>query len=26
LYEHLEKLGIDKKRLYRQSTTFSERK
>jgi hypothetical protein len=26
LYEHLEKMGIDKKRLYRQSTTFSERK
>ena len=26
LYDHLEKLGIDKKRLYRQSTTFSERK
>ena len=26
LYEHLEKLGIDKKKLYRQSTTFSERK
>ena len=26
LYEHLEKLGIDKKRLYRQSTTFSKRK
>ena len=26
LYEHLEKLGINKKRLYRQSTTFSERK
>lgn len=26
LYEILEKNGIDKKRLYRQSTTFSERK
>jgi hypothetical protein len=26
LYDHLEKLGIDKKRLYRQSTNFSERK
>jgi hypothetical protein len=26
LYDHLEKLGIDKKRLYRQYTTFSERK